>query len=97
MNGSHPVQIYAEISVILSDRVRRNHRKDCLLCHCDVPYVWLYEIWSCKNVAEGKNVFVHRYIVTDTGIRTALIASGGSFHGSKASEADRSTSNSEIL
>jgi len=50
-----------------------------------------------KNVAEGKNVFVHRHIVTDAGIHTALIAIGGSFQGSKASGADRSTSNSEIL
>ena len=34
--------------------------------------------------------------MTDTGIHTALIATGGSFQGSKASGADRSTSNFEI-
>ena len=56
VNGSQPVQICAEISVILSDRVRRNLRKGCSLCHCDIPYVWQYEIWSCKK--RGKIIVI---------------------------------------
>jgi hypothetical protein len=48
-------------------------------------------------VKGGQNVCLHRPIQTDSRIQTALITTGKSFYGGKATGADRPTSNFEVL